>query len=187
MSVASQLTRLQTLKGTVRTKLIALGIISDSSATLDDCATAINNITNNAAVSATLDISTKSYTIPAGYHNGSGAVALTTEVKTATPSGVSQDIVPSAGKVLEKVTVDPISASYANVSGVTAVEANVLAPKLFVKANGQQVAGSMVDNGAVAATINGTTVTSYTVPAGYHSGAGTVSLTNDIETALAAL
>jgi hypothetical protein len=187
MSVTSQITRLQAIKVAVRIKLIALGIISDSSATLDACATAIDAIANNAAVNATLDTTNKSYTIPAGYHNGNGAVAITTETKVATPSGVSQDIVPSAGKVLEKVTVEPVPSGYANVSGVTAVEANVLSPKIFVKADGQEVAGSMINNGAVAATIDGTNTTSYTIPAGFHSGAGTVSLTNDIESALAAL
>ena len=45
----------------------------------------------------------------------------------------------------------------------------------------------MVNNGAVKATIDGISVTSYTIPAGYHSGKGTVTLTNDIETALAAI
>ncbi len=45
----------------------------------------------------------------------------------------------------------------------------------------------MVNNGAVAATIDGMTTTSYTVPVGFHSGTGTVSLTDDIETALAAI
>ena len=45
----------------------------------------------------------------------------------------------------------------------------------------------MKNNGAVAATIDGLSVTGYTIPAGYHSGSGTVSLTSDIETALAAI
>ena len=45
----------------------------------------------------------------------------------------------------------------------------------------------MVNNGAVTATIDGLTTMSYTIPAGYHSGAGTVTLTDDIETALAAI
>ena len=37
------------------------------------------------------------------------------------------------------------------------------------------------------AAIDGLTQTSYTVPQGYHSGSGTVSLTGDIEEALAAI
>ena len=44
----------------------------------------------------------------------------------------------------------------------------------------------MANNGAVAKTMDGLTTTSVTIEAGYTSG-GTVSLTNDIETALAAI
>ena len=53
-------------------------------------------------------------------------------------------------------------------------------------AEGTVVTGTMADNGAINATIDGLTTTSYTIPAGKTSG-GTVSLTNDIETALAAI
>ena len=45
----------------------------------------------------------------------------------------------------------------------------------------------MPNNGAISGTIDGLTTTSYTVPSGYHSGSGTVSLTSDIEDALAAI
>ena len=44
----------------------------------------------------------------------------------------------------------------------------------------------MPNNGEAKATIDGITVTSITVPEGYFSG-GKVSLTNDIENALAAI
>lgn len=54
-------------------------------------------------------------------------------------------------------------------------------------ANGTETAGTMVNNGAVAGTIDGMTGTGYTVPAGYHSGTGTVTLTDSIEQALAAI
>ena len=57
---------------------------------------------------------------------------------------------------------------------------------LFAYVNGAKVEGTMPNNGAISATIDGLTTTSYAVPAGYTSG-GTVSLTNDIETALAAI
>lgn len=53
--------------------------------------------------------------------------------------------------------------------------------------NGELIMGTMQNNGSVAATIDGMTVTSYTIPKGFHSGTGTVSLTNDIEDALAAI
>ena len=49
-----------------------------------------------------------------------------------------------------------------------------------------QITGTMANNGAISATIDGITTTSYSVPSGYTSG-GTVSLDNTIETALAAI
>ena len=69
----------------------------------------------------------------------------------------------------------------------TAVAADVLYGETFYNTTGAAVTGSMTNNGAVTATIDGLTTTSYTVPAGYHNGSGTVSLTSDIETALAAI
>jgi hypothetical protein len=54
-----------------------------------------------------------------------------------------------------------------------------------VDKTGALVEGTMPDKGAVNATIDGLTTTSYTIPAGKHSGSGKVSLTNDIEQALA--
>ena len=50
--------------------------------------------------------------------------------------------------------------------------------------NGAKVTGTMPNNGAVSGSIDGLSGTSYAVPAGYTSG-GTVSLTGDIEEALA--
>ena len=54
-------------------------------------------------------------------------------------------------------------------------------------ADGAEAAGTMPNNGAVQASIDGLTQTEYTVPAGYHTGTGKVSLTGDIEEALAAI
>lgn len=142
---------------------------------------------NKGAVSQTLNTSTTSYTIPAGYHNGSGKVSITTETKTATPTKSAQDITPTSGKVLSKVSVAAIPAKYQDVSGVTATAATVLDGSVFVNSSGAAVEGTMVNNAAIAATIDGMTTTTYTVPVGYHNGSGTVSLTDDIENALAAI
>lgn len=149
-------------------------------------------MTNNGAVSQTLDVRSghTSYTVPAGYHNGSGTVSLVTEEKSATPTTSSQNITPTAGKVLSKVTVAAIPAKYGDTTGDDAVAANLLAGKYahtIINGTATQIEGTMTNNGAIAATIDGLTTTSYTVPAGYHSGSGTVSLTDDIETALAAI
>lgn len=221
MSISSEITRLQGLKTQIRTKLVALGLTT-ASADLEDCANAIDDIANNGAVSKTLDATAnnQNYTVPAGYHNGSGAVNIVLENKTITANGTYN---PTTGKVfsqivvnvedapvlqsktvtptesqqnvtadagydgLSQVTVNAIPDNYADVSNVTAAAGDVLATKVFVTANGTETTGTMVNNGAVSQTIDGLTVTSYTIPAGYHNGSGTVSLDNTIELALAAI
>lgn len=146
---------------------------------------------NVGSVNKTLDATTgnQSYTVPEGKHSGSGKVQIVLETKTATPSASSQDITPTAGKVLSKVTVAAIPAQYGDTTGDDAVAANLLAgTSAHSNSNGAAVLieGSMPENGAISGTIDGMTTTSYSIPAGHTSG-GTVSLTNDIETALAAI
>ena len=146
---------------------------------------------NNGAVSRVLDATAdnQSYTVPAGYHNGSGSVSIVLETKSATPAATSQDVTPTSGKVLGKVTVAAIPSNYGDVTGDDAVAANILYGKIaHTNVNGvaTQITGTMVNNGAIAGTIDGLSTTSYSVPAGYTSG-GSVTLTNDIENALAAI
>lgn len=140
---------------------------------------------NNGAVSKTLDATTITYTIPNGYHSGTGTVKIVLETKTVTPTKSAQEITPTTGKVLSKVTVEAIPDNYVDTTDGDATAAELLDGK-FAYVNGVKVEGTMPNNGAIAATIDGLTTTSYAVPAGYTSG-GTVSLTNDIETALAAI
>ena len=90
-------------------------------------------------------IAGNTYTIPAGYHAGGGTVTATL------PSG------------------------YADVSGVTAQAGQVLSGYNFVDNNGAVTAGTMINRGAVTASI--VAGGSYTIPAGYHNGSGTVSAT----------
>lgn len=146
---------------------------------------------NRGAVSKTLDATTnnQTYTVPQGYHDGTGSVGIVLETKSATPTTSSQNITPTSGKVLSKVTVNAIPAKYGDTTGDDAVAANILAGKkahTIVNGTATQITGSMANNGAISGSIDGLTTTSYSVPAGYTSG-GTVSLTNDIETALAAI
>lgn len=140
---------------------------------------------NNGAVAKTLDVSSPSYTVPAGYHSGTGTVKLVTETKSVTPTKSAQVISPSTGKVLSKVTVAAIPDAYVDTTDSDAVAADILAGKTaFV--GGSEVTGTMADNGAVAGTIDGLLATEFEIPAGYTSG-GTVSLTADIYNALAAI
>ena len=156
-----------------------------------DGTTTTGTMSNNGAVSKTLDATTgnQSYTIPAGYHNGNGKVTVVLEEKTATPTKSVQTITPTTGKVLSKVTVSAIPAIYGDATEADAVAANILSgKKAIVKANNvaTMVEGTMTDNGTLTGSIDGLTTTSYTIPSGYTAG-GTVSLTNDINEALAAI
>ncbi len=140
---------------------------------------------NNGAVNKTLDVTSISYTIPKGYHSGTGNVQIVLETKTVTPTKSAQDITPTAGKVLSKVTVAAIPDKYVDTSDADALAANILADKTaYVK--GAKVTGTMPNNGTTGGSIDGLTTTSYTIPSGYTSG-GTVNLTSDIEEALAAI
>lgn len=153
-----------------------------------DGETKTGTMADNGTVNKTLDATTgnQSYAIPAGKHSGTGKVQIVLETKSATPGAAAQDITPTAGKVLSKVTVGKIPDKYQDVSGVTATAAHVLAGDKFVTADGTLTDGTMPDNGAVSQTMDGLTTTSVTIAAGYTSG-GTVSLTDAIETALAAV
>lgn len=156
-----------------------------------DGTTTTGTMSNNGAVSKTLDATTgnQSYTIPAGYHNGNGKVTVVLEEKTATPTKSAQTITPTTGKVLSKVTVSAIPAIYGDATEADAVAANILSgKKAIIKVNNAatMVEGTMTDNGTLTGSIDGLTTTSYTIPSGYTAG-GTVSLTNDINEALAAI
>ena len=193
MSIQTEITRLQGLRNRLRTKLVAFGLVQ-SNAYLSDCVTAVEAITNNGSVSATVREG-ESYTIPAGLHDGTGTVAgvggggnYTLQSKTVTPTKSQQSITSDSGYYgLSGVTVEAIPVNYQDTTGVTATAADVLSPKIFVDAEGHEIAGTMVDNGKVTATIDGLNTMSYTIPAGKHSGTGTVTLTNAIELALAAI
>ena len=102
MSISTELTRLQTARNKLRTKLIALGLVT-ATAKLDDCAAAVDGITNQGAVSATVQEG-DTFTIPAGYHNGSGTVSgvagggnYKLQSKTVAPTKAQQAVTPDSG------------------------------------------------------------------------------------------
>ena len=143
-------------------------------------------MTNNGAVSKKLDATegNQTYTVPKGYHSGAGSVAITLEEKSATPTKASQDITPTSGKVLSKVTVAAIPSAYQDVSNVDAAAADVLDGKIIVAADGTEVEGTMPNVGSVNKTLDATTGNqTYTVPAGKHSGSGTVKIVLETKTA----
>ena len=188
MSVATQITRIQTDRNTIRNKLIDFGLV-ESGANLDACATAIDGIVNQGAVSATVQEG-DTYTIPKGYHNGAGTVSgvagggsYNLQSKTVTPTKQQQSITPDSGYYgLSDVTGNAIPQAYQDVSSVTATAPDILSGKVFVTAAGAVTTGTMANNGAVKQTLTAQQQ-SYTIPAGYHSGSGSVSISPESKTA----
>ena len=188
MSVATEITRIQTDRNTIRNKLIDFGLV-ESTANLDACATAIDGIVNQGAVSATVQEG-DTYAIPKGDHNGSGTVSgvagggsYNLQSKTVTPTKQQQSITPDSGYYgLSDVTVGAIPQAYQDVSSVTAVAGDVLAGKIFVTSSGAVTTGTMANNGAVNKTLTAQEQ-NYTIPKGYHSGTGSVSISPESKTA----
>ena len=180
-NIAKQITRIQTDRDTIRTKLVELGLAS-STDNLDKLATAVSGIVDNGSVSATVQEG-DTYTIPKGYHNGSGTVSgvagggnYTLQSKNVTPTKSQQNITPDSGYYgLSDVTVGAIPDNFQDISSVTAVEDDVLTGKTFVKSDGSLTTGTMINNGNVSKVLDVTTK-SYIIPKGYHGGEGTVSI-----------
>lgn len=189
---AEELLRIQAARNTLRDKGVEIGI-TDTTAKLDAIATAFDGIENRGAVSAQVQEG-DTYTIPKGYHNGSGTVSgvagggsYNLQSKSVTPTKNQQNVTPDSGYYgLSDVTVGAIPAAYQNVSAVNAAASDVLANKVIVTSDGKVTAGTMPNNGAISSSMDGLTTMSVSIPAGYTTG-GTVSLTNDIAEALAAI
>jgi hypothetical protein len=187
MSIATELSRIQSDRNTIRAKLVSLGMATNTD-NLDKLAAAIEGIINQGAISVTVQEG-DTYTIPAGYHNGSGTVSgiagggnYTLQSKNVTPTKKQQSITPDNGYYgLSDVTIAPIPDAYQDVTSVTAVAGEVLTGKIIVAADGTVVTGTMANNGAVAKTLDVTTI-SYTIPKGYHSGSGKVQLVLETKT-----
>lgn len=112
---------------------------------------------NIGTITKTLDTNTISYTLSVGYYTG-GTISITLEEKSVTPTRSAQEITPSTGKVLSKVTVDPIPDNYVDKTGAQAINL----------------------------TIDPLTQDSVTIPEGYTLGVS-VSITDDLYNALAAI
>jgi len=107
----------------------------------------VGTMPNNGGVNASITTSGGKYTIPAGYHDGTGTVT---------------------GPTLE---------SLVGSNATLASNANLLTGYTAYGANGVKYTGSMVNNGAVSKTITpSTSAQSYTIPAGYHNGSGKINV-----------
>ena len=136
---------------------------------------------NNGKVDKTLDTTIKSYTIPKGYHSGTGTVNIVTEDKSATPTKSPQTINPEAGKVLGSVTVNAIPEEYITTTDADAESGDIISGK-SAYVNGSKIEGTMPDNGSVSKTLD-TATTSFLIPEGRHDGTGTVNIVTETKTA----
>ena len=122
MSIATEVTRITGDRNTIRAKLVELGL-AQSTDGLDKLAAAVESIENRGAVSAEVQEG-QTYTIPKGYHNGSGTVSgvagggsSNLQSKTVTPTKLQQNVTPDSGYYgLSDVTVVAIPESYQDVS-----------------------------------------------------------------------
>lgn len=148
---------------------------------------------DNGAATKSLNTTTTEYTIPAGYHNGSGKVSITLEEKEATPSASEQNIEASTGKVISKITINPIPEKYGDVSSVTATAADLLSGKTAIAkdASGKAVTitGTMANKGVQELTMTGMTEAAAKVmlDAGYYAAGSYVKLDDTIYNALLAI
>ena len=187
MSISSEITRIQAARNSLRNKAVELGLC-DNTVKIDGVASAFETVENRGAVSAQVQEG-DTYTIPKGYHNGSGTVSgvsgggnYSLQSKTVSPSKNQQNITPDSGYYgLSDVTVGAIPAAYQDVSSVTAEAAHVLANKLIVTSDGSLLAGTMANNGAVSRVLD-CEANTYTIPEGYHNGKGSVSLVKETKT-----
>ena len=189
---SAEVMRLQTARNDLRSKAVELGI-ADTTADLDTLAEAYETIANKGAVSASVKEG-ETYTIPAGYHNGSGTVSgvagggnYNLQSKNVTRTKAQQNVTPDSGYYgLSDVTVAAIPASYQDVTPTTATAGDVLSPKIFVDKIGKSVVGTIPVNGDVSAVINLLTQSSVKIAAGYTTG-GTITPTEDLLNALKAI
>lgn len=157
------------------------------------------SMANNGAITKTLDASSADgvytnteYSIAAGYHNGLGKISIVVEDKEVAPSESAQDIIPTAGKVLGKVTVKAIDKPTflaAWTADATAVASDIfVGKKAYV--NGLMVTGTLADKSDWDAqdhliTVSTTGETAINIPEGYHDGTGTVKVNAQDKTAAA--
>ena len=181
VTIEEKLLAKQEARNIIRAKLVELGL-AESSAKLDVLAAVIADIINQGAVSVQIKEG-ETYTVPRGWHNGSGTVSGVAgggtyqlePTKTVTPTKSQQNVTPSSGFYgLEGVTVEAIPSIYQDVSSVTAAAADVVTGKIIVTADGKVTAGTMANNGEINGTVDGISTTSVTIPAGYTSG-GTIT------------
>jgi hypothetical protein len=128
-------------------------------------------MTNNGAVTSVVSVATPEFTIPQGYHDGTGKVSIEAQTKEFTPDVVGTTITPDTGKVLSAVTIAPIPSQYKDTTDITVTADKVLAGTTFVNGTSDDpIVGTMPNNGAFGEVTLTVTNASVAVAAGYTEG-----------------
>ena len=151
MSTQTEITRLQTARNTIRNWLVGLGLATATDK-LDALATKAAAIKNQGAIDASVKEG-ESYTIPEGYHNGTGTVKgvagggnYQLQAKTITPTKQQQSAVPDQGYYgLSGVTVADVYENEEGGSSVTFRLSFTAADKTLSKAEIQGYIDAVVD------------------------------------------
>lgn len=186
MSISEEISRIIDARNIIRDKLVSLGLGLGSD-NIEACANTINNIVYQGSISAQV-AEGETYTIPAGYHNGSGTVAgvagggnYLLQEKTVTPTKLQQSITSDNGYYgLSSVVVNAIPSNYADISGTTAEAAHVLSGKVFTDSSGVTKTGTMSNRSGTTLVLT-TSLSGYSslIPDGYHNGAGVAQVLTD--------
>ena len=138
---------------------------------------------NNGAVEGTISSKDEEYTVPQGFHDGSG------KVKIHAASSLDE-MVPSTAPLFFKAhgadgnIVNGTCDYDMNTQDANATAAEILSGKK-AGVGGQMVTGAMKNNGAVEGTISSKDE-EYTVPQGFHDGSGKVKIHADEKAKLVA-
>lgn len=166
MSIATEISRLTSLRNSIRTKLIALGILSNAQADLQDIYDGISGITLR--TSSNLTVSGATVTAPAGYYNSAASVSIHSGSASTPATTITKNptiSVNAAGKIT------------ASVSGTQDVTPNVTAGYISSGTAGTiTVAGSAEQQlSTVGATTYTPGTTDQTIASGkYLTGAQTI-------------
>ena len=137
-------------------------------------------MTNNGAVNSTISIATPEFTIPKGFHDGTGKIVIDAQTKEFTPDVVGTTITPDSGKVLSAVTIAPIPSQYKDTTDVTVTADKVLAGVTFVNGTSDEpITGTMANNGALGDVILSVGDDSVAVAYGFTEG-GSVAVKSEV-------
>ena len=170
MSIQTQIERLERLRDSFRIKLMGMDLVGQS-ADFQECVSALADVEVHGYTYTPITDPNEPVVVAEGYYPEGCIVAV--------PPSYAQKII--GENIRMGVSIFGTDGTFT--SGSTAEEENILEGKTAY-CLGEKITGSMPDNGNMILSLDGLERISLPIPAGYHGGGGTVSLTDDIESEL---